>query len=49
MASLGPVVKRAAELLDEFSAGKQCLDDFLEEVSKDLQVPKNHTDRCTHM
>lgn len=25
-------------LLDKFSAGRQCLDDFIEDVSKDLQV-----------
>lgn len=27
-------------LLDKFSAGRQCLDDFIEDASKDLQVSK---------
>ncbi len=37
-ASYGSLVKEAIVLLDKFNAGRQCLDDFMEDVSKDLQV-----------
>ncbi|KAE8289906.1 Cilia- and flagella-associated protein 99 [Larimichthys crocea] len=33
----GSLVMEACVLLDKFSAGRQCLDDFIEDVSKDLQ------------
>ncbi|XP_029316774.1 cilia- and flagella-associated protein 99 isoform X2 [Cottoperca gobio] len=35
--SYGSLAKEAIVLLDKFSAGRQCLDDFMEEASKDLQ------------
>uniref|UniRef100_A0A8D2ZL28 Cilia-and flagella-associated protein 99 n=1 Tax=Scophthalmus maximus TaxID=52904 RepID=A0A8D2ZL28_SCOMX len=35
--SYGSLVKEAIVLLDKFSAGRQCLDDFIEDASKDLQ------------
>ncbi|XP_044023302.1 cilia- and flagella-associated protein 99 isoform X2 [Siniperca chuatsi] len=35
--SYGSLVKEAIVLLDKFIAGRQCLDDFMEDVSKDLQ------------
>ncbi|XP_035530166.1 cilia- and flagella-associated protein 99 [Morone saxatilis] len=35
--SYGSLVKEAIVLLDGFSAGRQCLDDFMEDASKDLQ------------
>ncbi|XP_053191130.1 cilia- and flagella-associated protein 99 [Scomber japonicus] len=35
--SYGSLVKEATVLLDKFSAGRQCLDDFMEDASKDLQ------------
>lgn len=41
--SYGSLAKEAIVLLDKFSAGRQCLDDFMEDVSKDLQVG---TDQC---
>ena len=34
----GSVVKEAMTLLDKLSEGKQCLDDFIEDAAKDLQV-----------
>ncbi|XP_068436650.1 cilia- and flagella-associated protein 99 [Clinocottus analis] len=34
----GLLAKEAIVLLDKFSAGRQCLDDFMEEASKDLQI-----------
>ncbi|KAG8013378.1 Cilia-and flagella-associated protein 99 [Nibea albiflora] len=34
----GSLVKEASVLLDKFSADRQCLDDFIEDVSKNLQV-----------
>lgn len=34
----GSLVKEAIVLLDKFSAGRQCLDDFIEDASKDLHV-----------
>uniref|UniRef100_A0A672IIZ8 Cilia and flagella associated protein 99 n=1 Tax=Salarias fasciatus TaxID=181472 RepID=A0A672IIZ8_SALFA len=34
----GSLVKEACVLLDKFRAGRQCLDDFLDDASKDLQV-----------
>ena len=36
--SYGSLAKEAIVLLDRFRAGRQCLDDFMEEASKDLQV-----------
>ncbi|XP_029972737.1 trichohyalin [Salarias fasciatus] len=33
----GSLVKEACVLLDKFRAGRQCLDDFLDDASKDLQ------------
>lgn len=36
--SYEPLVKEAIVLLDKFRAGKKCLDDFIEDASKDLQV-----------
>ncbi|KAM9341281.1 cilia- and flagella-associated protein 99 [Symphorus nematophorus] len=35
--SYGSLVKQAIVLLDKFNAGRQCLDDFMEDASKDLQ------------
>ncbi|KAM7403051.1 hypothetical protein PAMA_003804 [Pampus argenteus] len=35
--SYGSLVKEAAVLLDEFSTSRRCLDDFMEDASKDLQ------------
>ncbi|KAF7666453.1 hypothetical protein LDENG_00108820 [Lucifuga dentata] len=35
--SYGFLVKKATVLLDEFSAGRECLDDFMEEASETLQ------------
>ncbi|XP_076605094.1 cilia- and flagella-associated protein 99 isoform X2 [Chaetodon auriga] len=35
--SYGSLVKEAIALLDKFNAGSQCLDDFMEDASKDLQ------------
>ncbi|KAI4804402.1 hypothetical protein KUCAC02_026032 [Chaenocephalus aceratus] len=35
--SYGSLAKEAIVLLDRFRAGRQCLDDFMEEASKDLQ------------
>lgn len=35
--SYGALVKEAIVLLDKFTAGKQCLDDFVGDISKDLQ------------
>ncbi|XP_059209108.1 cilia- and flagella-associated protein 99 isoform X2 [Centropristis striata] len=35
--SYGSLAKEAVVLLDKFSAGRQCLDDFMEDASKDLQ------------
>uniref|UniRef100_UPI0037E7075D cilia- and flagella-associated protein 99 n=1 Tax=Semicossyphus pulcher TaxID=241346 RepID=UPI0037E7075D len=35
--SYGSLAKEAIELLDKFSAGRHCLDDFIEDASKDLQ------------
>ncbi|XP_008282424.1 uncharacterized protein cfap99 [Stegastes partitus] len=35
--SYGSLVKEAIVLLDEFRAGRQCLDDFIEGAGKDLQ------------
>ncbi|XP_042244219.1 cilia- and flagella-associated protein 99 [Thunnus maccoyii] len=35
--SYGSLVKEAAVLLDKFSTGRQCLDDFMEDASKNLQ------------
>ncbi|XP_070835645.1 cilia- and flagella-associated protein 99 isoform X2 [Chaetodon trifascialis] len=35
--SYGSLVKEAIVLLDKFNAGRQCLDDFMEDASKDLQ------------
>ncbi|KAM9842948.1 cilia- and flagella-associated protein 99 [Aulostomus maculatus] len=40
--SYGSLVKEAIVLLDEFTAGTQCLDDFLEDISKDLQMETAH-------
>ncbi|XP_028421996.1 cilia- and flagella-associated protein 99 isoform X1 [Perca flavescens] len=38
MASIhGSLAKEAIALLNKFSAGRQCLDDFMEDTSKDLQ------------
>lgn len=34
----GSVLKEALVLLNKFKAGRQCLDDFIEDASKDLQV-----------
>lgn len=34
----GSLAREAIVLLDRFSAGRQCLDDFMEDASKDLQV-----------
>ncbi|XP_031703606.1 cilia- and flagella-associated protein 99 [Anarrhichthys ocellatus] len=34
----GSLAKEAIVLLDKFSAGRQCLDDFMEDASKDLQI-----------
>lgn len=36
--SYGSLVREAIVLLDRFNAGRQCLDDFMEDASKDLQV-----------
>lgn len=36
--SYGALVKEAIVLLNKFTAGKQCLDDFVGDISKDLQV-----------
>ncbi|XP_047466160.1 cilia- and flagella-associated protein 99 [Mugil cephalus] len=36
--SYGSLVKQAIVLLDKFKAGRQCLDDFIEDASKDLQT-----------
>ncbi|XP_026211638.1 cilia- and flagella-associated protein 99 [Anabas testudineus] len=33
----GALVKEAIVLLDKFNSGRQCLDDFIEDASKDLQ------------
>uniref|UniRef100_A0A671XEC8 Cilia and flagella associated protein 99 n=1 Tax=Sparus aurata TaxID=8175 RepID=A0A671XEC8_SPAAU len=35
--SYGSLVREAIVLLDRFNAGRQCLDDFMEDASKDLQ------------
>ncbi|XP_073343920.1 cilia- and flagella-associated protein 99 [Pagrus major] len=35
--SYGSLVREAIVLLDKFNAGRQCLDDFMEDASKDLQ------------
>ncbi|KAK9533666.1 hypothetical protein VZT92_008771 [Zoarces viviparus] len=34
----GSLAKKAIVLLDRFSAGRQCLDEFMEDASKDLQI-----------
>ncbi|KAM6917584.1 cilia- and flagella-associated protein 99 [Lycodopsis pacificus] len=34
----GSLAKEAIVLLDKFSAGRQCLDDFMEDASRDLQI-----------
>uniref|UniRef100_A0AAQ4NQU5 Cilia and flagella associated protein 99 n=1 Tax=Gasterosteus aculeatus aculeatus TaxID=481459 RepID=A0AAQ4NQU5_GASAC len=34
----GSLAREAIVLLDRFSAGRQCLDDFMEDASKDLQI-----------
>ncbi|KAM8915058.1 cilia- and flagella-associated protein 99 isoform 2-T2 [Spinachia spinachia] len=34
----GSLAREAIVLLDKFSAGRQCLDDFMEDASKDLQM-----------
>lgn len=36
--SYGSLVKEAVGLLAKFSAGRQCLSDFMEDAAKDLQV-----------
>lgn len=36
--SYGSLVREAIVLLDRFNAGRQCLDDFVEDAAKDLQV-----------
>lgn len=38
MANYGSLVKEAIVLLDKFNAGRQSLDDFVDEASNDLQV-----------
>ncbi|XP_040917095.1 cilia- and flagella-associated protein 99 [Toxotes jaculatrix] len=40
--SYGSLVKEAIVLLDKFNAGRQCLDDFIEDASKDLQNLDDH-------
>lgn len=36
--SYGSLIKEAIALIDHFNGRTQCLDDFIEEVSRDLQV-----------
>ncbi|GAA6213576.1 cilia- and flagella-associated protein 99 [Lates japonicus] len=40
--SYGSLIKEAIALLDKFNAGRQCLDDFIEDASKDLQNMDAH-------
>ncbi len=44
--SYGSLVKEAIVLLDRFSACRQCLDDFMEDAAKGLQVGQVDPDQC---